>query len=303
MIEYEVFTQFMNQSTSAGFQGSLFSKICNTPNRYIPIFRSSKNLAKLVQSTESFYDFDFKGAYNEIFSSFLVSEGFKELNRNLYSSEGELLKVDQLLQFPDDERRFLLVDIQVRDDQSIRKNQFAEQFYSQIAALRKQYNKKEQIVAIQYFIDPNFRENYKFFVDQQAKISILGVEARVFYGQELFNYLQIPTVFGQIREYFQRWQTEVLDMPSLDFDLLAQNSAIEIEKRMIAEKDALKVETFIALLDTDSAVDEILPVLFPTGETLRILIELPVFRSLKNSDILREKIENFLSSRLSAPTK
>jgi hypothetical protein len=303
MIEYADFTQFMNQATSAGFQGSLFAKICNAPARYIPIFRSSKNLAKLVQSTESYYDFDFTGAYNRIFSSFLVSEGFKELNRNLYSSDGELLKVDQLLQFPDDERRILLVDIQVRDDMTIKKQQFVEQFYHQIEALRKQYNKKEQIVAVQYFIDPSVRENYKFFVDQQAKITMLGVEARVFYGQELFNYLQMPAVFEQFRDYFKRWRTEVLDAPSLDFDLLAQNSAIEIEKRMIAEQDALKVDKFIALLDNDSAADEILPVLFPTGETLRILIDFPVFNSLKNSDVLKEKIENFLSSRLSAPVK
>jgi hypothetical protein len=303
MIEYGTFAQIMNQSISAGFQGNLFYNISNAPGRYIPDFRSAKKLAKLIQRTEPFYDFDFRGAYNRIFSSFLVSEDFKELNRNLYSSEGQLLKVDQLLQFPDDERRILLVDMQVRDDVTIKKQQLAEQFYRQIEALRKQYNKKEQIVAVQYFIDPSARENYQFFVDQQAKITILGVEARVFYGQELFNYIQIPEVYKQLSEYFKRWKTEVLDAPSLNFDLIAQNSAIEIEKRMSAEKDALKVDKFIALLDNDFATDEILPVLFPTGETLRILIDFPVFNSLKNSDVLKEKIEDFLNNRLIAPAK
>jgi len=57
-----------------------------------------------------------------------------------------------------------------------------------------------------YFIDPDFSKNKKYYEDELKKLEgFYGVELYLFYGKELFDYLQ--NLWDNILSWLIQWRT------------------------------------------------------------------------------------------------
>ena len=116
-----------------------------------------------------------------------------------------------------------------------------------------------------YFIDPSLVKNRNFYQPELQKLQeSWGVQLSVSYGQDMFNQLGLSHVWPDIMNNLQKWRQDIPDLPNVNFDSNPEESAEEI-------KD-LPLRIFRKLFDDERIVSQILPVLFPTGETLRLLL-------------------------------
>ena len=92
----------------------------------------------------------------------------------------------------------------------------------------------------------------------------------------------------------QKWRHDIPDLPNVNFDTNPEESAEEI-------KD-LPLRIFRKLFDDERIVSQILPVLFPTGKTLQLLLPyfeeqgLPIARNIYNS------VKEYLYYKQNQPT-
>ena len=84
----------------------------------------------------------------------------------------------------------------------------------------------------------------------------------------MFEQLSYPDIWRNIMTNLKKWRHDIPDLPNVNFDTNPEESAEEI-------KD-LPLRIFRKLFDDERIVEQILPVLFQTGETLAILE--PYFR-------------------------
>ena len=91
-----------------------------------------------------------------------------------------------------------------------------------------------------------------------------GVRLSVSYGQDMFDQLGYPNIWLDIMANLQKWRYDIPDLPNVNFDTNPEESAEEI-------KD-LPLRIFRKLFDDERIVNQILPVLFPTGRTLVLLL-------------------------------
>lgn len=96
----------------------------------------------------------------------------------------------------------------------------------------------------------------------------------------MFNQLGLSHVWPDIMNNLQKWRQDIPDLPNVNFDSNPEESAEEI-------KD-LPLRIFRKLFDDERIVSQILPVLFPTGVTLRLLLPhfdrqgLPIAQNISN---------------------
>ena len=108
----------------------------------------------------------------------------------------------------------------------------------------------------------------------------------------MFNQLDLSHIWPDIMNNLQKWRQDIPDLPNVNFDSSPKESAEEI-------KD-LPLRTFRKLFDDERIVSQILPVLFPTGETLAILE--PYFRA-QNIMVTYKIADSILLYLQSSPTK
>jgi Holliday junction resolvase-like predicted endonuclease len=241
------------------------------------LFRPTKPRAKLLQNLLQSNEIRFGDAFETAIEQYLIGEGWESLPKNITACDGEALNVDQLLRR---DGKIAFIEQKVRDDHdSTKKRGQVSNFEKKLEALLDLYgNTVKQ--GFFYFIDPSLVKNKNFYEAELQKLQrSWGVELMVSYGKDMFARLNCAAIWDSILSNLEQWRHDIPDLPEVNFDVAPQESAAEI-------KD-LPFNVWRKLFADKRVCEQILPVIFPTGETLRLV--LPEFA--KNNAVIAKNIE------------
>lgn len=268
-----IFENVISQSGKSKF--GLIEKIGATPFRYIGIFRSLNAKSKILHNIFQSHEIKFGNALEAIITKYLEKLNYEVLNNKFEMEDpltGKVKKLNVDIFFKKGNSYFL-VEQKVRDDHdSTKKTGQISNFETKIDyALENILNENESLESFFYFIDPSFKKNSNFFKEKMEDIaSNREIKIYLCYGKEIFEHLQIPKAWEEIKMYLTRWHSELEDIPNLNFDLDSKTSFEIISK--------LKTGSLINFFNNsdetykDKIWQEIMPIFFPTGETIGMLI-------------------------------
>ncbi len=265
MISYEHFKKVFDDRIFSNSKADLVNKLATDPDRFVGIYRSTSPQEKIAQNLSQSHEIRFGDAFEQIIQDVLLQVGFSKLDKRIQDSAGNTLSIDQLVRASDGE--VIFIEQKVRDDHdSTKKKGQAENFRLKILALQSLY-RKDLKRAFVFFIDPSRKKNKNFYVQKATEFEVeTGVECFVFYGADLFEQIGMGTEWNILLEHLTRWRSELEPLPSVNFDENPSDSAVEI--LINVSKSRLK-----KLFADDRIVKEILPVIFPTKDTLKILLQ------------------------------
>lgn len=261
IMELSQFKSIFNEAIFERSKPGLLKKISKHPNRYIGLFRPTKAKAKIMQNLLQSHEIKFGDAFEILIRQYLQIIGCNMLDNRFIAQDGKNLSIDQC--FCNDGITYF-IEQKVRDDHdSTKKRGQIENFEKKLYAMQKKYSGKE-IIGIVYFIDPEFKKNKNYYHEKLNKIQEdYGVDTYIFYGRELFDFLNLSDIWDEILKYLEIWKQEIPDLPELNFDVDAQQTFEEI-------KD-LEPLIYRKLLNNADIVEEIFPILFPQKKTLKLL--------------------------------
>ena len=292
MLEYEVFKDIFDEKIFAKSKPDLLKKVAEYPDRYVGLFRPTKPEAKLLQNLLQSNEIRFGDAFEVAIKQYFINEGWQPLQQKIISKEGDALDIDQLLMKDD---KVLFIEQKVRDDHdSTKKRGQISNFEKKLEALVDIYGDKVTW-GFFYFIDPSLIKNRNFYQPELKKLQeSWGVHLSVSYGQDMFDQLGYPNIWLDIMANLQKWRHDIPDLPNVNFDTNPEESAEEI-------KD-LPLRIFRKLFDDERIVSQILPVLFPTGATLRLLLPQFEAQGLLIAQNIQDGVRSYLH-RLSLDTQ
>lgn len=279
MLDYEIFKKIFDDKIFAKSKPDLLKKVADYPDRYVGLFRPTKPEAKLLQNLLQSNEIRFGDAFEVVIKQYFINEGWQLLPHKIVSKEGDALNIDQLLI---KDNNVLFVEQKVRDDHdSTKKRGQISNFEKKLETLVEIYGNKVKW-GFFYFIDPSLIKNRSYYQPELIKLQkSWGIELSVCYGSDMFDALGYPYMWLNILENLRKWRQDIPDLPNVNFDSNPKESADEI-------KD-LPLRIYRKLFDDERIVSQILPVLFPTGETLSLLEpyfrlqNIPVTKSISNS--------------------
>jgi hypothetical protein len=282
MMNYNKFKQILNETIFEKSKADLLTKIANSPSRYIGLFRPTKPKAKLLQNLLQSHEIRFGDAFEIIIEEYLRIIGYEILPKTL-KYDDDYLNVDQCFKKND---ITYFIEQKVRDDHdSTKKRGQIENFEKKLSRLLKIYG--ENIIGIFYFLDPELKKNKNYYEKELLKINKdYNVETFLFYGQDLFNYLDYKNIWSEIIRYLEKWKKEIPELPEINFDLDAKHTFEEIK-----DLDTL---VFRKLFTDDIIFQEILLTLFPENKTLKLLYEYFLTKDLT----IYKNLANILSKRI-----
>jgi hypothetical protein len=118
-----------------------------------------------------------------------------------------------------------------------------------------------------YFIDPDLSKNKNYYDEELRKLKeFYGVELKLFYGKELFDYLRISNIWNDILSWLKQWKESLPELPEINFDSNPERSFEEIKN--------LELRFWRKILENDKLWEEgIKKAIFRQGITLRFLLE------------------------------
>lgn len=282
ILEYEYFKNLLNKKLFEDSYSDLLRKIADSPDRYVGIFRPTKPKTKLIQNITQSHEIRFGDALECLFEKYFEAVGFTLFPKRFRNEEDKEYNIDQL--FGRDNVIFM-IEQKVRDDHDSTKKvgQFSN-FENKYYELTKKYP-AHTIIPIMWFIDNSLRKNRKYYFAEMEKMANdYGCENYLFYGDEIFGAKGGVSVFDyeiwtETLYYLEEWKNTLPDMPEVNFDLNAHEVFEEIKH--------LPPIVFRKILNNQDVIEQIFPIIFPTGETLDLLIN--YFRTKE------EKIYNTLA--------
>jgi Holliday junction resolvase-like predicted endonuclease len=226
------------------------------------LFRPTKPKAKLLQNLLQSHEIRFGDAFEKAIEQYLYLHGCELLPKRYQLDNGDFISIDQCFRY---KRTVYFIEQKVRDDHdSTKKRGQIQNFEKKLNLLLSRYAENE-LVGIFYFIDPELTKNKRFYIDELAKMTQdYNVETHIFYGEPLFDYLKMTTVWQEILGYLAKWKKQIPDLPEINFDLEADTTFEEI-------KD-LKPIVYRKLFANEQIFKEIILTLFPEYRTLKMLL-------------------------------
>lgn len=266
ILEYEKFKEILNKKLFEDSYSDLFRKIAENPDRYIGIFRPTKPKTKLIQNITQSHEIRFGDALEFLFEKYFEKQGFTILPKRFRNKEDKEYSIDQLFT---KENTIFMIEQKVRDDHDSTKkvgqfNNFENKYFE----LTQLYPDK-QIIPIMWFIDDSLRKNRRYYLAEMEKMSKdYDCETYLFYGAEMFGINGGISTFSiqiweEVLNYLEVWKNTLPDMPEINFD----NNANEV----FEEIKNLSPNIFRKILNNEDVVQQIFPIIFPTGETLCLL--------------------------------
>lgn len=246
------------------------------PYRYLGIFRSLKPKSKILHNIFQSHEIKFGNALEAVITKYFELLGYEILEnkfkiKNPIKNKYEKLNVDIFFK---KDNNYFLIEQKVRDDHdSSKKTGQLNNFEAKIDyVLENILNENSNLESFFYFVDPSMKKNTSFYKDELERISSYR-KSKVYlaYGEELFKHLDILKVWEEIKTHLTRWHFELEDIPNLNFDL---NS--EVSFKLISK---LKTNSLINFFNNKNTFYnekiwiEIIPVFFPTGKTIELLIK------------------------------
>jgi hypothetical protein len=283
-MKYETFCRILNKHIFESEKLELLKRIAENPERYIGLFRPSKPATKILQNLLQSHEIKFGDALEEVIEEFLKEFGFKILEKRIKNSKGEVLSLDQY--FTDDKIIFF-IEQKIRDDHdSSKKRGQISNFEAKLEILYKKDGKK--LFAIMYFIDPDLEKNKNYYMQELQRLSsFYGISIKLFYGKELFEFLNHKEAWDQILEYLKKWKESLSEIPEIDFDKNPKESFNEI-------KD-LEIRYWRKIFENEKLWEEgIIKSVFRRGETLKLLLEFFEIKKDTPYKLLSTSLKNLL---------
>ena len=197
-----------------------------------------------------------------VIEEYLKENGFTILNKKFVSDNDEELNIDQCFS---KENKIYFVEQKIRDDHdSTKKRGQIKNFENKLNEIIKD-QEENNLKGFFYFIDPELKKNRKYYSDNLEEISkSYGVELHLFYGDELFKFLNMENAWTETLDYLRQWKEEIPELPETNFDLNAEISFEEIK--------TLSPACYRKLFVNDEIFNEIILTLFPEKKTLKLLL-------------------------------
>jgi len=264
-MDYLKFKQILNKHIFKEERIELLRKIADYPERFIGLFRPSKPGTKILQNLLQSHEIRFGKALEEVIEEILKELGYEILDKNLTTADNQQLHIDQF--FMDKHGNIYFIEQKIRDDHdSSKKRGQIENFTKKLEEIYKRY-KNNNISAIMYFIDPDFKKNKNFYEEKLKKLSDVykyKVKTYLFYGEELFKFLNAEQCWKNLLDWLKQWKEELPEIPEIDFDKEPKESFYEIRE--------LELRYWKKLLQNDKLWEEgIMQAIFRNGETLKLL--------------------------------
>ncbi len=262
IMEYNQFTKILNENIFERSKPVLLDKISKNPKRFIGLFRPTRAKAKVMQNLLQSHEIKFGEAFEYIIEEYFHIIGFKILDHNLQGKKGNVLSIDQCFWMNEE---IYFIEQKIRDDHdSTKKREQIRNFEDKLYSLIEKYP-DNKLNGIFYFIDPEFKKNKNFYLDEIDKIkNDYGVKSlHLLYGSELFEFIGRSDIWDEIIRYLEKWKKEIPELPELNFDIEPKQSYEEI-------KD-LNPSIYRSLFSNQAVVKEIFPILFPEKLTLKYL--------------------------------
>lgn len=285
-MNYEKFKNIFNETIFEESKAVLIGKIAKYPNRYIGLFRPTKPKAKILQNLLQSHEIRFGDAFETLVEEYLREFGFEILEKRFVDSDDDELNLDQCFK---DGGTVSFVEQKIRDDHdSTKKRGQIANFEKKLSEMVDKYD-ESNLVGIFYFIDPDLQRNKNYYKTELEKMARdYGVKLYLFYGKELFEFLNHESTWGEVLKYLEQWKAKIPDFPETNFDIDTENSFEEI-------KD-LSPSLYRRIFQDDTIFNEIILTLFPEKKTLRLLLD--YFRSKATEKIIYRTIADLLQSKL-----
>ena len=292
LITQEDFNKLFNDKLFDSSIEKLLTLIATNPERYVGIFRATTPKAKLIQNLSQSLEIKFGDVTEQIIELFFKKSGYKIHNKKIHNQKnGKDFSIDQL--FEDEQNSIIyFIEQKIRDDHdSTKKTGQFSNFTKKYEEISEKYkNSKKRIISIMWFIDDSMHKNKKYYLEEIKKEvpNNKDDEFHLVYGIELFEKIEFKVNFW--KEYvdlLKSWKKDITELPELNLDFEPEKTLKELNK--ISSTDIRK------LFSNEEITKTILPILFPTGESLKLYNEynesINDERKLSN----KLKIDNYLN--------
>jgi hypothetical protein len=262
-MNYQKFCAILNRHIFEGEKEELLRRIAENPERFIGLFRPTKPGAKILQHLLQSHEIRMGEAFEEIVEEILKSIGFKVLSKSIVIESGKTLSLDQYFT---DEKKYYFIEQKIRDDHdSSKKRGQISNFETKLEILYKRHG--SDLIGIMYFIDPDLSKNKNYYLEELKKFKkFYGIELYLFYGKELFEYLNYPEIWDNILSWLKQWKDSLPELPEINFDTEPERSFEEIKN--------LELRIWRKILENDKLWEEgIIKAIFRKGTTLQLLLE------------------------------
>ncbi|MEO0255254.1 MAG: HpyAIV family type II restriction enzyme [candidate division WOR-3 bacterium] len=262
-MNYEKFCEILNKHIFKGEKKELLKRIALNPERFIGLFRPTKPGAKILQHLLQSHEIRMGDALEEIIEELLKSFGYKILNKSISNENNEILSLDQYFT---NGKNYFFIEQKVRDDHdSSKKRGQISNFEEKLEILSKKHG--SNLIGILYFIDPDLTKNKRYYLQEVNKLKeFYGIEIKLFYGKELFDYLNKPEIWQDILSWLKKWKESLPEIPEINFDENPQETYEEIK--------TLEYSIWRKILENEILWEEgIIKVLFREGKTLKLILE------------------------------
>jgi len=228
-MDYDKFCSILNKHIFKEDKKELLRIIASQEDAYFGYFSvltSNIFLHNCIQHLLQSHEIRMGDALEEIIEEILKDVGFRVLSKNIVNEEGEQLSLDQYFT---DGRIYYFIEQKVRDDHdSTKKRGQISNFETKLEILHKKHGSR--LVGAMYFIDPDLSKNKNYYVEELKRLEkFYGVKLHLFYGKELFDYLQQPDIWDNIRSWLKQWKDSLPELPEINFDIAPKESFDEIK--------------------------------------------------------------------------
>lgn len=261
MISYQEFTKILNKHIFSEQKRDLLITISENPERFVGLFRPTKPLGKILQHVLQSNEIKFGDAIEELLEVIIKKLNYKILDKNIKYNDEIVLKIDQYFE---KDNVFYFIEQKIRDDHdSSKKRGQIKNFEEKLEFLYKTH--RGNIVGILYFLDPSLEKNKNYYLEEIERLkNFYKVNIYLFYGKELFNFLNISEFWDEMLKWLKNWKNTLPDLPEVNFDKEPKKSFNEI-------KD-LEIRYWRKLLENEQIWKEgIGKIIFPKGYTLNLL--------------------------------
>lgn len=288
-MDFDSFKRIFESKIYEGTRSGLVLSIADRPERFVGVFRSTPVKEKVAQFVSQSREIKFGDAFEELIGKLLEENDFLALPKTLVNSQGQSFNADQLVQRKDG--GILLIEQKIRDDHDTSKrvgqiDNFREKILALISA-----NGDDFMVGYFYFIDPGFRKNQAYYSRRLVELEKeLGVPLKLAYGRELFEFIGIPEVWDEVIDHLTTWRDSLPTFSTLNFDDDSDLTLSEFGSVVTSS-------VLLKLFRNDEVRTKVLPILFPTNETLLKLKQKYSTGTLSRDRELCEAIDEFISKR------
>lgn len=262
IIEYDKFVEVLKKTVYKNAKADLINKVANNPDRYIGIFRPTTPELKLIQNITQSHEISFGDFVEDIITEYL-GKYYKNLEKRA-TYNGEIILFDQLFEY---NNKIFMIEQKMRDDHdSAKKRGQLENFIKKVEYLKETYPSKE-IEAGMWFVDQTLTKNKKYYFSQMQQYHDNKIKLHLFYGNEFTAYLDKVAIWDEITEYLFKWKMSEENKIELNLE----EDWKETKKEL---KENVSKNSWKKIINNKQVVDEILPILFPTGKYKEIIEEL-----------------------------